>query len=60
MKLTFVILGTSEFDIYSANAILDNGHQVLAIISMPKKSRPNNSANIEQYAKKNVFHIMNF
>lgn len=52
MKLTFVILGTSEFDIYSANAILDNGHQVLAIISMPKKSRPNNSANIEQYAKK--------
>ena len=51
MKIKFVILSTSKLGISSANAILDCGHEVLAIISMPKDSLPNNSANIEKYAK---------
>jgi methionyl-tRNA formyltransferase len=55
MKFKFVILGTSQFDIYSANAILDSGHQVSAMISMPENSLPDNSAKIEQYAtQKNI------
>tara|TARA_B100000787_G_C16169331_1_gene285579 strand:- start:586 stop:1536 length:951 start_codon:yes stop_codon:yes gene_type:complete len=51
MKIKFVILSTTYFGISNANAILDCGHEVLAIISMPQKSLPNNSANIEKYAK---------
>ena len=55
MKFKFVILGTSQFNIYCANAILDSGHQVSAMFSMPKSSVPDNSANIEQYAiQKNI------
>ena len=55
MKYNFVILGTSQFDIYCANAILDSGHNVSAMISMPINSVPDNSANIEQYAtQKNI------
>ncbi len=58
MKIKFVVLSTSQFGINSANAILESGHEISAIISMPKISLPNNSANIKQYAtQKNIsFH----
>ena len=58
MKIKFVVLSTSQFGINIANAILDSGHEISAIISMPKSSLPNNSTNIKQYAtQKNIsFH----
>ena len=51
MKIKFVILSTSQIGISCANALLECGHEVLAIISMPRDSLPNNSANLEKYAK---------
>jgi len=49
--MKIVILGTSEFDIFCSNAIIDSGSQVVAMISIPQKARPNNSADISLYAK---------
>jgi methionyl-tRNA formyltransferase len=51
--MKIVILGTSEFDIFCSNAIIDSGSQVVAMISIPHKARPNNSADISFYAKQN-------
>lgn len=51
--MKFVILTTSEFGLSVADAILDNGHSVVAMISMPKKFLPNNSVNVEQFAIQN-------
>jgi len=51
-KMKFMILGTSEFDIFCSNAIIESGNQVVAIISMPQNARPNNSPDISLYAKK--------
>ena len=50
-NMKIVILGTSDFDISCANAIIDSGSQVVAMISIPKKARPNNSVDISLYAK---------
>jgi len=49
--MKIVILGTSEFDIFCSNAIIDSGSQVVAMIFIPQKARPNNSADISLYAK---------
>jgi len=49
--MKFVILGASEFNIYSSNAIIESGSQVVAMISMPEHIRPNNSSDIAFYAK---------
>ena len=49
--MKFVILGTQEFDIFCSNAVVESGNQVVALISMPEKVRPNNSADISLYAK---------
>ena len=49
--MKIVILGTSELDIFCSNAIIDSGSQVVAMISIPQKARPNNSADISLYAK---------
>ena len=51
--MKIVILGTSEFDIFCSNAIIDSGSQVVAMISIPQKAPPNNSADISLYAKQN-------
>ncbi len=51
--MNFLILGTSEFDIYCANAILASKNEICIMVSMPKKLRPENSYNIELFSAKN-------
>lgn len=48
-----LVLGTSELTIRCAMALLDNGIELCALISMPKHALPNNSANVSGFAKKN-------
>ena len=49
--MKFIVLGISQFSITTSDAILDSGGDVVAIVSMPKDSLPNNSADISSYAK---------
>ena len=49
--MRFVVLGTSQFSITTSDAILGSGGDVVAIVSMPKDSLPNNSTDILSYAK---------
>ena len=58
--MTFLILGVNNLSIHSTNAIIESGNQVVAMISIPKKSRPNNSANIALYAKQNDISYYEF
>ena len=51
--MKFIVLGTSEFTINCARAILDAGQSIVALISMPKELLPNNSVNIQLFASKN-------
>ena len=56
--MKFIILGTSQFSITTSDAILESGGDVLAIVSMPKDSLPNNSADLSSYAKsKNLNYL---
>jgi len=48
--MKFVVLGTSEFTIRCAQALLDSGMDV-SLISMPKNALPLNSANILEFAQ---------
>ena len=48
--MKFVIIGTTEFDIECSKAIMDSQGSVSAMISMPKHARPNNSADIADFA----------
>ena len=49
MKL--VLLGTSEFALRCADAILESGDEICALISMPACALPNNSADVSQFAQ---------
>ena len=51
--MRFVVLGTSEFTIRYATALLDSGCEVCALISMPSSVRPLNSADIMGFAERN-------
>jgi len=47
--LKFIILGTSQFSIATSNSILESGGDVVAVVSMPEDSLPNNSADLSNY-----------
>jgi len=47
------MLGTSEFNLCCTQALLDTGGEICAMISMPEDARPNNSADVENFAKSN-------
>lgn len=49
--MEFVVLGTSEFTIACARALLKNNATISALISMPIETRPLNSADIKSFAK---------
>ena len=51
--MNFLILGTTEFTLCCAKALIDVKGQIGAIISMPFHTRPLNSADLAVYAKKN-------
>ena len=44
-------MGTSNLNIVCSNAVIESGNQVVALISMSEKVRPNNSVDISLYAK---------
>lgn len=48
-----IVLGCSKFTASLVEGILQSNNEILAIISMPKECRPNNSYDLENYAKKN-------
>ena len=50
--MKFIVLGTTEFSINCAQAMLDTGNEV-TLISLPKKQLPLNSTNIKAYADEN-------
>ena len=49
--MKFVVLGTTDFTIQCACALLDAGCNVVAMVSMPASILPNNSADIYQFAR---------
>ncbi len=49
MKL--VLLGTSEFALRCADAMLESGNEICALISMPACALPDNSADVSQFAQ---------
>jgi len=56
--LKFIVIGTSQFSVTTSDAILESGGDVLAIVSMPKDSLPNNSADLSSYSKsKNLNYV---
>ncbi len=50
--MNFIVLGTSDFTLACANAVLDTKNRIAALISMPSSARPLNSADISQFASK--------
>ncbi len=50
--MKFVLLGTSRFAIRCAEAIRDSGGELAAVASLPERLRPNNSADIEAFARR--------
>ena len=51
--MKFIVIGISELAIYCAQALLDSGAEICALISMPEKSRPNNPADFSSFVAKN-------
>jgi methionyl-tRNA formyltransferase len=51
--MRFVVLGTSEFTIALARAVLESGLTLPALVSMPGHARPDNSADIAAFARNN-------
>ncbi len=47
--MNIVVVGTSEFTIQSARAVLDLGQKLSAVVSMPESCLPLNSANIKEF-----------
>lgn len=50
--MKFVVLGTSEFTLRLAQAVLDSGCEVAALVSIPAHALPLNSADIAGFARK--------
>ncbi len=56
--MKFIVLGTSDFTLACAQALIKCNATVSALISVPAEGRPLNSADIEAFAKKaNVDYI---
>jgi len=51
--MKFIVLGTSEFTLKCASALIDSGKDLCALISIPNQELPLNSANISEFAKSN-------
>ena len=56
--MKYILMGTDNFTINAANAIIDTDNEICAMISMPLKFRPNNFVSIDSYAKKIKLTIM--
>ena len=50
--MNFVILGTTEFTLCCAQAVIDSGQNISGLISLPSNKLPLNSTDIHQYAGK--------
>ena len=51
--MNFIILGISEFAIHCTQALIDSGANILAFISMPESSRPNNPVDFSSFVGEN-------
>ena len=51
--MRFIVLGTSEFALSGARALLDSGGEVSALCSMPPQALPNNSVEVGSFARTN-------
>lgn len=51
--MRFAVLGTSDFTIRCATALLDSGAEVCDLVSMPPEARPNNSVDTAGFARSN-------
>ena len=49
-RMTFTVLGTSEFALCCAKAMLASGAGICEMVSMPRAARPENSADIAAFA----------
>jgi len=49
--MKFILLGTSEFSLRCAEAVLDSGEEICALISMPAYALPLNSADVSRFAR---------
>jgi len=53
--MNFIIMGISEFAIHCTQALIDSGANILAFISKPESSRPNNPVSFSAFLKeKNI------
>tara|TARA_Y100000588_G_C14230714_1_gene915151 strand:- start:367 stop:1359 length:993 start_codon:yes stop_codon:yes gene_type:complete len=48
--MNVIVLGTTNFSLKAAEGFLDNGYHISALINMPENVRPQNSANVKEYA----------
>jgi methionyl-tRNA formyltransferase len=51
--MKFVVIGTSDFTISNAKGIIDSGHELNLIVSLPHQLLPNNSADISSFCVNN-------
>lgn len=58
--LNFVVLGTSELTLCLAKNVIKNGCRIVALVSMPKEHRPNNSVGIADFAAKQSIPYFEF
>ena len=49
--MRFVVLGTTDFTLACALALIDCGAELAALISMPREARPDNAADVEAFAR---------
>jgi len=49
--MKFIVLGTTEFTLRCAQALLDSGAELRLLVSMPERSRPINSADVSGFAQ---------
>ncbi len=51
--MRFVVLGTSQFTLSCAQALLDSGGEICALVSLPQHALPDNSVDVATFAEAN-------
>mgnify|MGYP001170899536 CR=1 FL=1 len=47
--LKFIVLGTSQFTLSCIDGVIDEGHEVSKVISMPSECLPENSVDVRDF-----------
>jgi methionyl-tRNA formyltransferase len=59
-RLSFVVLGTTEFTLACADAIRRSGGEVRALITLPEHLKPENSTDFASYAQENDIELIEY